>query len=275
VVRGLALADGRRVLVKAHQPREPRERLEAVARVQAHLHGEGFPCPRPLAGPAPLGAGLGVAEEWLDAGEPRDTHDPGCRRAMAAALAGHLELTRPCGRPPGLARGWSLYVPGSLWPPEAHSPLFDFAATAAGAEWIDALAAQAKRLAAGGEPLAGHHDWCGEHMRFAGGAVVAAYDWDSLAIGSEAVIAGNAAATFTADFTRPGHAQAPEPDEARAFVDEYSAARATPLTRAERSRIAAAATFVLAYGARCEHALGVEGPVTAALRAHGEAYLVP
>ena len=199
VVRGLALADGRRVLVKAHQAREPRERLEAVARVQAHLHREGFPCPRPLAGPAPLGTGLGMAEEWLDAGESRDTHEPRCRQAMAAALARHLELTRGCGRPAGLARGWALYTPDSLWPPEAHSPLFDFAATAAGAEWIDAIAARAKPLATGDEPLAGHHDWCGEHMRFAGDAIVAVYDWDSLAIGPEAVIAGNAAATFTAD----------------------------------------------------------------------------
>jgi hypothetical protein len=194
---------------------------------------------------------------------------------MAAALARHLALARACGLLPGLARGWSLYVPDALWPPEAHSPLFDFAATAAGAEWIDALAARAKPLVAGGEPLAGHHDWCGEHMRFAGGEVVAVYDWDSLAIGPEAVIAGNAAATFTADFTRPGHDQAPSPEETRAFVDEYSAARAVPLSRAERERIAAAATFVLAYSARCEHALGTAGPVTAALRARGDDYLAP
>jgi hypothetical protein len=40
-----------------------------------------------------------------------------------------------------------------------HSPALDFEATAAGAEWIDAIAAKAKSLAAEpGELVIGHHD---------------------------------------------------------------------------------------------------------------------
>jgi hypothetical protein len=51
-VTGLRLADGREVVVKV---RSPAPRLRGCVAVQAALAGAGFPCPRPLAGPA-----------WLD-----------------------------------------------------------------------------------------------------------------------------------------------------------------------------------------------------------------
>jgi hypothetical protein len=221
-----------------------------------------------------------VAEELVDAGEVRDTHDPTCRRLMAEALAWHLDLARACGRPAALGGGWSLYTSDRLWPRELHSPALAFEATAAGAEWIDAIAAQAKPLASGGGPLvAGHHDWSGKHLRFARDRLAVVYDWDSVGLGREAVIVGNAAMTFTANFDLPGVRRAPDPDEARAFVDAYSAARATPLTRAEREQIAACATFIAAYTARCEHAGGVPAGdrdgFMWALRRHGAAYLRP
>lgn len=66
----------------------------------------------------------------------------------------------------------------------------------------------------------------------------------------------------------------------RAFIDEYSAARRRPLSRAERERIAGCATFIAAYTARCEHALhGRADSVantnmfSAALKLHGDDYL--
>jgi hypothetical protein len=130
--------------------------------------------------------------------------------------------------------------------------------------------------------VVGHHDWSGKHFRFAQDAVTVVYDWDSVRLGREAVIVGNAAMTFTANFDLPGLKLAPTPAEVRAFVEEYSAARSTPLTRAEREHVAACATFIAAYTARCEHAhrLKAEAPddpnsFTAALRVYGQDYLRP
>jgi hypothetical protein len=281
-VFGLCLEDGRRVVLKAHQPRESSARLEAVRRLQLRLHAEGFPCPRPLIGPTPLGNGLAIAEELVDKGEVRDTHEPRCRRAMAEALAWHLELARRCADADdraGLRGGWNLYAPDRLWPTEAHSPMFDFEATPRDVEWIDAIAARAKQLASqDGPPIPGHHDWSGKHFRFADDRVTVVYDWDSLALGREAVIVGNAAMTFTANFEMPGLRLAPEPDEVAAFIHEYSSARPRPLTRAERARIRACATFLLAYTARCEQC-GEEDrrddptSFTFALKTYGDEYL--
>ena len=75
VVFGVRLTDDRRAVVKVHQPRESRQTLEAVQRVQAHLHREGFPCPAPLVAPTGLARGQAVAEELEDDGAVRDTHE--------------------------------------------------------------------------------------------------------------------------------------------------------------------------------------------------------
>lgn len=65
----------------------------------------------------------------------------------------------------------------------------------------------------------------------------------------------------------------PTPDEVAAFIDDYDAARDQPLTAEQRSGIHAAAAFLIAYTARCEHALGARGDFSQALRSHGAAYL--
>jgi hypothetical protein len=141
---------------------------------------------------------------------------------IAEALAWHLELTRERGQP-DVGGGWNLYASDGVWPPEAHAPIFDCQATDAGAEWIDAIAAQAKPLAAApGELLVGPSDWSGKHFRFAEQRITAVYDWDSVRLGREAVIDGNAAMTFTTNFDMPELKLAPTPEEVRAFVDEYS-----------------------------------------------------
>ncbi len=66
----------------------------------------------------------------------------------------------------------------------------------------------------------------------------------------------------------------------RAFVDEYSAARTTPLNRSERQQIGACATFLAAQTARCEHcgyhrydANNDPDSFITALREHGLNYL--
>jgi hypothetical protein len=65
---GLRLKDGRRVFLKAHKSDRPPEFLRVVRRVQEHLYGRGFLCPRPLAGPAPFGPGLATVDEFVDEG---------------------------------------------------------------------------------------------------------------------------------------------------------------------------------------------------------------
>ncbi len=280
-VVAVRLSDERRVVIKAHQPREARERLQAVHDIQAQLYNAGLPCPQPLVGPVPLVNGHATAEALLHDGESRDTHDPACRKLIAEALAWHLAITGTQPPPRALAGSWSLTEGDRLWPTHAHAPIFDFDVTSAGAEWIDALGAQAKAaIDRTGPPIAGHSDWSGKHFRFAKAAISAIYDWDSLALRSEAALVGVAAITYTTRFDLPGVPRAPTPDEMRAFIDDFSAARATPLTQRERGQIAAHGLLVAAYTARCEHC-GVDGydadadrdSFITALRTHGSTYL--
>lgn len=281
VVFGVRLDDGRRVVVKAHQPRETGARLEAVHAIQRDLHRAGLPCPQPLAGPVVLVDGQATVETLLDQGEFRDTHNPACRALIAQALAWHLEITGRRPSPEALVGGWSLFDGGGLWPVHAHSPIFDFQATSAGAEWIDTLAAHAKSvLDPTGQPITGHSDWSGKHFRFADGQITAIYDWDSLAVRTEATLVGVAAMTYTTRFDLPDVPRAPTPEEMSAFVEEYSTAREHPLGRLERDQIAAHALLLAAYTARCEHCRinGYEAEAdpasfTAALRTNGRAYL--
>jgi hypothetical protein len=98
-----------------------------------------------------------------------------------------------------------------------------------------------------------HSDWRAEHLRFDGAAIVAAYDWQSLAVGRETELLGVASHAFTADWGIAQRRRLPTLDEARAFVGDYEAARGVLFSRAERNTIAAAWLYATAYGARCEH----------------------
>lgn len=279
-VSGVRLADGRAVVIKAHPPTQPVAYLEAMHRVQRHLTERGFPCPPILLGPTLLGNGFAVVEELVDEGEFKDAHDPAIRRTMAALLARLIRLTQELGDVPGLeSHGVQRRLPGDLWP-IPHSAIFNFEATAAGAEWIDRIAHtawQTLQLDAS-QRVIGHTDWSVKHFRFAGDAVRVIYDWDSLRVVGEADLVGSAAATFTytehLDVPRwPGGA------EARAFAREYEVARGTPFSGAEWEAIGAAATYARAYGARCEQAIAPHvtafspGSLRDMLRRYGEADL--
>jgi len=58
-----------------------------------------------------------------------------------------------------------------------------------------------------------------------------------------------------------------------AFVEDYSAARPTPLSPNELLGAQAVATYLMAYIARCEHALGLRGHFAQSLAKFGSAYL--
>ena len=136
---GLILRDGARVALKIHRGIQPAF-LEATQVVQQHLWRRGFPCPEPLGV-----RGAATLERWTDAGEYRDAHDPDVRRAMAETLAWLVRVTNELGSAPWLSRHFYPAGERPLWP-RPHNVLFDFEATASGAEWIDEIAAAAKPL---------------------------------------------------------------------------------------------------------------------------------
>jgi hypothetical protein len=263
---GLRLRDGSRIALKVHVGREGPHYLEAVQRVQRHLWERAFPCPKPL------GFGERVTlEEWRDEGEYRDAHEPQVRRVTAAYLAELFHLTGELGAVDGLE---PFFPPsgGPLWP-IPHNVLFDFEATAEGAEWIDEIAAAAKPLrdVRVGRLVIGHGDWTVKHFRFHGLRPTVIYDWDSLNTDYETVFVGASAATFTYTEHLPV-AVWPTVEEAQAFFDDYERARGEPFTSGERAAARAAAVYSRAYAARCTHAVGKDAK-RMYLRDYADAFL--
>jgi hypothetical protein len=260
-VFGLRLCDGPRVVVKAHAPRHSIEFLRAVTQVQRYLAEQGFPCPRPLIEPRPLEQGLATAEELKNEGEHRNPHDPVVRRSLAELLAWQITLTQHPEAIPGIQPALFDHrlPPEVLWP-VPHDAIFHLEATAAGAEWIDALARPAHQtvLQGAGWLVLGHTDWSVKHVRYTGEQVAAVYDWESLALEKEPAIIGAASASFTYNEWPGITPRRPSQDEALAFVSEYEAARGKPFSPEEYQTLAAAATYQLAYSARCEHSLHPE-----------------
>lgn len=257
-VCGVRLVDGRRVVVKVHQPSCSLDFLQAVVRVQRYLIKNGYPCTKPLLNnPRPLAHGIATTEEFDDEGVYHEADDPSIRRSMAQMLAWLHHLTRtpeaiPQLQPAALDRRLSA---GVIWG-KPHSQLFNFEATAAGAEWIDEIAQQAQesKLRGAGQFVLGHIDWGVKHFRYVGERIRVIYDWDSLAFEKEPILVGQASVYFTyTEFF--GEPRLPTDEEACAFVAEYEAARGKPFTPEEHQTLKAAKIYGLAYGARCEHAL--------------------
>ncbi len=242
---GLVVRGGDRVALKVHRTATA-ERLGAMQEVQEHLWRYGFPVPRPLGV-----RGRGTLEEWRDEGERRDAREPKTRRALAQLLVRLTRLTRgvhpAVDLPPFFPR-----PDGPLWP-APHNVLIDFDATAAGAEWIDdiAAAAKAQRDQGVGDIVIAHDHWTAKHVRWAGIEPTVVYDWDSMSVGFETVFAGEAASHFTWDFE-----PLPSADEALMFIADYERARTAPFTREEQATASAAAVYARAYTTRCTHALG-------------------
>jgi hypothetical protein len=197
---------------------------------------------------------------------------------MARALARMIELSAEVSDVEELSRGWKLPPAQGLWP-IPHNALFDFEATAAGAEWIDEIAGKARKILdnSPGRMVVGHADWSAKHFRFKDGKVGVIYDWDSLRLDKETNLVGHTATHFpyTEYFDVPRRAS---PQEARLFVEEYEIARAKPFSERERIAVSAAAVYGLAYTARCEHAIdpggkNLRGSFREALARYGEEYL--
>ncbi|MEM9037535.1 MAG: hypothetical protein AAGD18_23285 [Actinomycetota bacterium] len=259
LVVGLRLVTGTEVVAKVHRWNASLERLRAVHAVQSELHRRGIPAPMPLAEPRRCGNGVLTVEESIP-GQRRSGHDPVVRGAMATGLAAFIAAGTGIEPPAALEPGLGPPADGSLWG-EPHDLRFDFAATSAGAEWIDELATEARTVLARSElpDVNAHLDWRVENVAFAGDRIVAIYDWDSVATVPEVVAVGDSAATFSTDWS-VGWSGLPSVDEMRAFVADYERARGRVFSAGELETLDAANLLQLAYGARCQHSDAVLHP---------------
>ena len=248
-VIGTRLADGREVVVRI-RPGGPR--VTACTEVQRRLFESGYPCPRPLAGPAPLNGYEATAESCLAGGTALP--DSGrAARPFAAALADMVRLAPGPGQVPALepVPSWTAWNhdQGGLWP---RSEELDVDLNqVGGADWIDAAGRAARQtLEEGHDPaVIGHGDWITDNLRWDGRRLLVAYDWDSLIADSEAAIAGFAAAIYLVPAL-------PTVTETGEFLDAYAAARGWPFSPGELQRCWAAGVWTRAFEAKVQQAAG-------------------
>ena len=255
LVAGLCLEDDTHIVIKLHRGETSTRFLTAMQTVQRFVATSAFPCPVPVLGPKPLGTGLAVAESALVAEDRADAHRPVVRRAMAQALVELVRICRGLDPPAGLDERLFVRPTGALWPPP-HDLRFDFEATAAGAEWIDEIAMRAleqRDSTPVGEPVVGHADWSAQNVRFHRGALAAVYDWDSVVLEQEAILVGQAAHAFSADWSVRRKRQLPNVGESLGFIADYETARGATLDSADRRVALGALVYARAYAARCAH----------------------
>jgi hypothetical protein len=250
-VYGLELEDGGHVVVKVHRGHADLESLTAATTSQRWLAEHGYPAPLPIEGPSVFHDHVAVIETLLDRGSPADPHDPVVRHALVVSLAEQIRILAKMEPPSALKvrPAWAIYQRGP-WP-TPHDPIFDFATTPTGFEWLDAFAQHASNILVSSDlaPTVGHSDWYPGNVLVADGVVTAAFDWDSLIVDSEAVIAGMAAGQCTSGSTAWG---GPTPEEVAAFITDYATQRSDPFSAIEQRVALGAACWQLAYNARCQ-----------------------
>ena len=167
-----------------------------------------------------------------------------------------------------VGEGHPRRVVGGLYP-TPHSPVFDFEATSAGAEWIDSLATEAVAVitASPAPDVLVHADWRADNIRVSddGDRLVAIYDWDSVRLDGEAHAIGEVAAMHSIDWSS-GDPYFATGDECVEFVRCVERARTMPFTPVEWQVIRASIVFGWCYTARCEHAWTFVGPDKAQFR---------
>jgi len=261
-VRGVVLADGRRVALKT---RDASDRVLACADAQRHARAAGIDCPELLAGPSRLEGRWLSAEEWRPDGSPVPPADAAARytrllHTLVQALAG-FEPGRFDPPPP-----WAHYdhgTEGRVWPPAA-SLRWDPESERVPVELRRLAAAARERLVAENLPsVVGHTDLNGLNVRWAPEPIV--HDWDSLAGRPEAVLAGILAVNHVEVPGAGAIAPVAETDRALALYQELR-----PFTSTEREIAWAAGVWVAAYNAAFEHLHGAPGAVSRQLRDDGE-----
>ncbi len=247
VVTGVLLADGRNVVIKA-RPAMARQR--ACMEVQRHLWQAGFPCPQPLAGPAPLGALAAMAEAFVPGGTQL-APGPGFAGSFAAALAELIGLAPPASAVPTLEPSppwtyWDHHEDGPWpWPDDMNMDLN----AQPGSAWLDDAAIRIRlRLERCTQPpVVGHGDWESQNIQWRRGRLHAVHDWDSVISRPEAAIAGLAAAVFAAAGGPGEHATVAQSGQ---FLTAYERARGRPWTADEHEVAWASGAWAVAFNAK-------------------------
>ena len=261
-VRGVVLADGRRVALKL---REASDRVVACADAHRAARAAGIDCPELLAGPQQLTDGGWLsAEEWRPDGSPVAPGDAAAGYAallhdLVAALAGfEPALFDP---PPP----WAHYdhrAEGRVWPPAASAG-WDPESQVVPPGLRRLAAAARERLLAEELPLVvGHSDLNGLNVRWAPQPIV--HDWDSLAGRPECVLAGILAVNHV---ELPGAGQITTIADTDRTLELYQESR--PFSQSETEVAWAAGIWVAAYNAAFEHLHGSAGQVSTQLQADG------
>ena len=265
-VIGFRMSDGREVVVKV---REPSARLVACVQVQKYLWKAGYPCPQPLAGPAPIGALTGTAETMVPGGEQLGANDDS-PRLFAEALAELVHrapsvISLPTLDPTPPWVGWDHNELGT-WPPpdDRDADLNDYR----GPAWLDDLARRVRqRLTRCRQPrVVGHADWESQNIRWAGRDLYVVHDWDSVVALPEAAIAGAAAAVFPFTGALAGGATL---EETAAFLTAYEHARNKRWSDDEKEVCWAAGLWVSAFNAKKATLDGEGNPILARLAREG------
>jgi hypothetical protein len=253
LVTGLRLRDGRAVVVKVRQSRPSHA---ACAAIQRALWEAGFACPRPLAGPHPLGERTASAEELVPGGEVLDPAAQAAATRYAGLLADLVRLA-PAGVAGFTPPPWVDWAhPGTaLWP--APDDVEGDLNADPEPQWVDELGAAVRdRLCAADLPLVvGHADWEAQNLRWRDGQPWVVHDWDSAALLPEAAVAGHAAAVWTAG-TAAG-----EPDVRRSqeFLDAYQQAAGRAFTAEECEVAWAAGLWTRAFNVKKWYRAGYRG----------------
>jgi len=246
-VVGVRLTDGRRIVVKI---RPPAARLAACAQVQQALWQAGIPCPRPLAGPAPLGERTASAESLIRDGQMLGPDGDAVHR-YAELLARFIRLAPdPSGigplapNPPWTA--WD-HAHDGVWPPpdDSDADLNAYPGTA----WLDEVGTRVRhrlRRAGNQRPLIGHGDWEGQNLRWRDGQPVAVHDWDSVISAPEPVVVGLAASVWPCGPVN----RAATVEESEAFLDAYQHAAGRRWSTDEIQASWAAGLWVYAFNAK-------------------------
>ncbi len=253
-VFGLVLEHGELAVLKLfHRAYSERELLAMHECMQA-ASASGFPVPRLRSELFEAMPGVWATFYAFIDGDQRDGHEPAVRRELARSLAELSALLAPLDASPLPLIPTRL---DSLWPEPRR--LWDRRELdVEEARLIDRHALEAQQVIKKSKlpRSAMHIDWGVKNVRFRDDRVSAVYDWDSLYQASEAECAGRAAAQFTAQWEIPA-LLTPTPEEAKAFLDEYQAARGKKFSRAERTVAAASARYLVAHVARQELAMGI------------------
>jgi Ser/Thr protein kinase RdoA (MazF antagonist) len=278
VVWGVELADGRAAVIKTHRPPADLDAIRVANDAQRVLSEAGFPCAVPLAGPDQVDGRALTAETLVD-GDTPDGRDPGSRLLLAGGLARHISILRYRSdfvRRAGSGPSWCHYQ-GGPWP-VPHDTMVDFRSTPGGFAWLDTFGQRAAdQIVAhrdASNVVVGHADWYAGNTAVAGGALIGTFDWELVA-DTEAVIAGFAAACYSASSTGGGGLSTPE--EVALFLRDYDTVRGRPLGGRERRTAAGAAAWILAFNARwqvglIDHGLCHEETVSL-VRDRGDDYL--